>query len=164
MPPSAHRSPEHLRVGDADRDAAVTALGDHYAAGRLTADEHDERMGRAWAARTYGDLVAIFADLPGPVPDPPGSTITRAGVPAPAPPAAAAPHPTAPAEPEHGWPLSGHTTVLLVLGTVAVVLSVTVPGTPWPLFIFLWWCFGGFRSSSYRRLRRGRSHGPPARR
>ena len=32
-----------LRIGDDDREAAVTALGEHYAAGRLTKEEYDER-------------------------------------------------------------------------------------------------------------------------
>ena len=41
-----------LRIGDAEREAAVTALGEHYAAGRLTKEEYDERAERAWAART----------------------------------------------------------------------------------------------------------------
>ena len=40
--PAGHRGPE-LRIGDAEREAAVTALGEHYAAGRLTKEEYDER-------------------------------------------------------------------------------------------------------------------------
>jgi hypothetical protein len=55
-----------LRIGDDDREAAVTALGDHYAAGRLTKEEYDERADRAWAARTGSDLIPLFADLPRP--------------------------------------------------------------------------------------------------
>jgi hypothetical protein len=53
-----------LRIGDAERDAAVGALGEHYAAGRLTKDEYDERAGAAWAARTQADLGPLFGDLP----------------------------------------------------------------------------------------------------
>jgi hypothetical protein len=45
-------APVPLRIGDADRDRAVAALGDHFAAGRLTADEFDDRSSRAWQART----------------------------------------------------------------------------------------------------------------
>lgn len=55
-----------LRIGDDDRESAVTALGDHYAAGRLTREEYDERAERAWAARTASQLRPLFADLPGP--------------------------------------------------------------------------------------------------
>ncbi len=55
-----------LRVGDAEREAAVAALGEHFAAGRLTPEELDERFSAAWAARTGGDLSVLFADLPQP--------------------------------------------------------------------------------------------------
>ena len=55
-----------LRIGDDDREAAVTALGEHYAAGRLTKDEYDERAERAWEARTMSALTPLFADLPRP--------------------------------------------------------------------------------------------------
>ena len=51
-------------VGDAQRDHAVTLLGGHCAAGRLTLDEFSERVGVAFAARTRGELEATLADLP----------------------------------------------------------------------------------------------------
>jgi len=53
-----------LRAADADRAAVATVLGEHMAAGRLTVDEYDERLSRAYAARTYGDLDQLTADLP----------------------------------------------------------------------------------------------------
>jgi hypothetical protein len=53
-----------LRIGDAEREAAIAALGEHYAAGRLTKEEYDERAARAWAARTGSALWPLFADLP----------------------------------------------------------------------------------------------------
>ena len=55
-----------LRIGDAERDAAVSALGEHFAEGRLTKDEYDERSAQAWTARTRSQLAPLFADLPGP--------------------------------------------------------------------------------------------------
>lgn len=55
-----------LRVGDAERESAVQALGDHYAAGRLSQEEFDERSTAAWSARTAGDLTVLFGDLPRP--------------------------------------------------------------------------------------------------
>lgn len=58
-------SPE-MRIGDAEREAAVSALGEHYAAGRLTKEEYDERAERAWTARTASQLAPLFADLPTP--------------------------------------------------------------------------------------------------
>jgi len=53
-----------LRIGDHERDAAVTALSEHYVAGRLTKDEYDERSAVAWRARTNSDLAPLFVDLP----------------------------------------------------------------------------------------------------
>ena len=56
--------PAQVRIGDAERESAVTALGEHYAAGRLTKEEYDERTDVAWSARTSGDLAPLFTDLP----------------------------------------------------------------------------------------------------
>jgi len=55
-----------MRVGDAERDEAARALGDHFASGRLDREEYDERLEQAFAARTGNDLVALFRDLPQP--------------------------------------------------------------------------------------------------
>jgi len=54
-----------LRIGDSERDAAAADLGDHYTAGRLTLDELHERLEAAFAAKTFGQLAQIMADLPG---------------------------------------------------------------------------------------------------
>jgi hypothetical protein len=53
-----------LRVSDADRDRAIAELSEHFQAGRLTAEELDDRTGRALQARTTADLAALFTDLP----------------------------------------------------------------------------------------------------
>lgn len=53
-----------LRVSDADRDAALAELSEHFETGRLTSDELDERIGRAIRARTGQDLADLMADLP----------------------------------------------------------------------------------------------------
>ena len=55
---------DSLRVSDADRDRAIAELSEHFQAGRLTADELDDRTGRALQARTAADLAALFTDLP----------------------------------------------------------------------------------------------------
>jgi hypothetical protein len=55
----------HLRAGDADRAAVASVLGQAMAAGRLTVDEYDERLTRVFAAKTYGELAELTADLPG---------------------------------------------------------------------------------------------------
>jgi hypothetical protein len=54
----------HLRAADSDRAAVATVLGRHMAAGRLTVDEYDERLASTYAARTYGELDELTADLP----------------------------------------------------------------------------------------------------
>ena len=54
----------HLRAADADRAAVAGVLGEHMSAGRLTLDEYDERLTRAYAARTFGELDELTADLP----------------------------------------------------------------------------------------------------
>jgi hypothetical protein len=60
-------------AGSADRERAVGVLRAAFTEGRLTQDELDDRVGRAYAARTYGDLWALVADLPaGPLPYPGG--------------------------------------------------------------------------------------------
>ena len=56
---------DQLRIGDAERERAAAVLADHYTAGRLTTEEHSERLDRVWAARTRSDLLPIFRDLPG---------------------------------------------------------------------------------------------------
>jgi hypothetical protein len=53
------------RASDADRDAAAALLGAAFAEGRLTADEHGERLGAAYAARSWQQLRQLTADLPG---------------------------------------------------------------------------------------------------
>ena len=57
-------TPHALRIGHEERDAAASDLGEHYVAGRLTLDELHERLGEVFAARTYGQLHRIMADLP----------------------------------------------------------------------------------------------------
>jgi len=57
---------DRLRIGDADRETAARELGEHFAMGRITADEHAERLEQIWAARTAADLAPAFRDLPRP--------------------------------------------------------------------------------------------------
>ncbi|HWD51226.1 MAG TPA: adenylate/guanylate cyclase domain-containing protein [Acidimicrobiales bacterium] len=59
------------RAADADRDRTATLLREHVVVGRLTLDEFSDRVGRALAARTRGELEALVADLPArPEPEP----------------------------------------------------------------------------------------------
>lgn len=53
-----------LRIGDAEREAAISSLASHFAEGRLTQLEHEERTELALNARTGRDVDVLFADLP----------------------------------------------------------------------------------------------------
>jgi len=53
-----------LRAGDDERQATIDRLATHFRAGRLSADELEERTAAAHAARTRGELAALEADLP----------------------------------------------------------------------------------------------------
>ena len=53
-----------IRASDADRDRAAALLREHHAAGRLTAEEFQDRMDKALEAKTLGELDELLADLP----------------------------------------------------------------------------------------------------
>jgi DUF1707 SHOCT-like domain len=53
----------YLRASDADRDQVATVLSTAYAEGRLTREEHDERVDELMAAKTFEDLIPITRDL-----------------------------------------------------------------------------------------------------
>jgi hypothetical protein len=54
----------NIRVGDAEREAVAAQLREHYADGRLTLEELNERLDHAFAAKTRADLNAVTRDLP----------------------------------------------------------------------------------------------------
>jgi hypothetical protein len=57
-----------LRASDADREEVIDTLKAAFVQGRLAKDELDERVGQAFASRTYAELAAVTADIPaGPV-------------------------------------------------------------------------------------------------
>jgi hypothetical protein len=120
-----------VRIGTAEREAAASALSEHFAAGRLDQDELEERLDRAYAAKTGADLELLFLDLP------------RPGLPV-----AAAEPDRAPA----GGRPSGRTALLIVV-LVFVLLWVAVVRVP-PFFLIpLVWIF-------LARGHRGRRGGP----
>lgn len=53
-------------ASDGDHDAAGRALNEAFAEGRLTADEHGERVRAVYAARSWTELARLTADLPDP--------------------------------------------------------------------------------------------------
>ncbi len=53
-----------MRAADTDRERVAEELRSAHTEGRLDLAEYDERVQQAWAARTYGELEALTADLP----------------------------------------------------------------------------------------------------
>jgi hypothetical protein len=108
---------DSIRVSDADRDHVTAQLRDHFAAGRITPGELDERLSAALNAKTFGDLRRIMADLPGPVPAPLG--------------AAPSPLRATPA-----WAVRRRRPFPPLI-LVALVAALLIPGTGWLLAAFV---------------------------
>jgi hypothetical protein len=124
-----------IRIGDAEREAAVSALGEHYAAGRLTKEEYDERSEQAFAARTRSQLLPLFADLPRPQ----GAGAANAPSPGPRPGPGSdqswgfrwSPQPPG----RHGWWFGARLLpVVLVVGVLVVLTHL-----PWFLLLLVGW-------------------------
>ena len=123
----------HLRAADSDREAVATALGRHMADGRLTVAEYDERLTRAYAARTYGELAEVTADLP-PLPavrlEPRAVAPVRAGACTPA---------AGPQDPEQAWRAWLSTSVIVLVVYLAVSLARWDLGYFWPMWVIGPW-------------------------
>jgi hypothetical protein len=63
MDPEGNNPNSRLRASDADRDRVASMLNEALADGRLTADEHAERLDTVYAAKTHADLVPMLDDL-----------------------------------------------------------------------------------------------------
>jgi uncharacterized protein DUF1707 len=69
---------DQMRASDADRERVVEHLRTALQEGRLDLGEYDERMQRAYAAKTYGDLDGLLTDLPvAQPPAPPGAPVEQ---------------------------------------------------------------------------------------
>ncbi len=150
----------HLRAADADRTAVAAQLGDQMSAGRLTVAEYDERLARAYAAKTYGELAELTADLP---------FISRPRTPAPrtaAPPAPSAPSAAGSRHGQWGWS-DGHdwrawagTSLIVLVIWAATSLANWEFLYFWPIWVIGPWgavllaqTFGRGRSDDHRRRR-----------
>ncbi|MER7337943.1 DUF1707 domain-containing protein [Streptomyces sp. NPDC000075] len=116
-----------LRASDADRDRIAQILADALAEGRLTADEHSERLDTLYAVKTVGELEVLVRDLPA------GAAAAgahRAAAPAPASPG------TGPVESvvavcsssarRGRWRPGAHTRAVSVLGDITIDLTEAV--------------------------------------
>ncbi|RKS10555.1 cell wall-active antibiotic response 4TMS protein YvqF [Nocardiopsis sp. Huas11] len=61
--------PGRMRASDADRDSVAHRLREALAEGRLSPDEHSERLDSVYDAKTLGELVPLTEDLPAPASD-----------------------------------------------------------------------------------------------
>ncbi|WP_194821780.1 DUF1707 domain-containing protein [Micromonospora sp. S-DT3-3-22] len=57
---------DRMRAADADREATAERLRVALEEGRLDLHEYDERLQQTYGAKTYAELDAVLADLPGP--------------------------------------------------------------------------------------------------
>ena len=106
-----------LRIGDTERDRAVAALGDHFAAGRLTNEEFEQRMEQAIKARFNDDLEHLFVDLPRTV----------------------EPHVEPKSQQHSDIPLAWAAMFWLApLFVITAVVAAVVLTAPWLVWIFLW--------------------------
>jgi Domain of unknown function (DUF1707) len=125
---------DRIRVSDADRERVAARLREHYAEGRLSAEEMDERISAALTAKTAGDLRRVLADLPEPEPEP-ASVSPQAG-PDWAGPSWAGPSWAGPRWSGPAW--AGPRSVvyrrrprLLPLALFALIVALVLPGAGW---------------------------------
>jgi hypothetical protein len=120
---------DRIRVSDADREQVAARLREHYAEGRLSAEEMDERISAALSAKTAGDLRRVMADLPEPEPapvSPQGPSWDR--------PRWAGPR----------WVVYRRRPRLLPLALFALIVALVLPGAGWLFFavfklVLLFW-------------------------
>ncbi len=125
-----------LRASDADREKVADRLRGATAEGRLLVEELEERLGLVFAARTYRELDALVADLPGP------RAVSR----------------------PRGRELELGRRVLTLVFALAVGLAILAAAAfvlaglvaTWAIWIVVGWCFFGRRFHAY-----GPRHGWP---
>ncbi|MFI7219082.1 DUF1707 domain-containing protein [Micromonospora maritima] len=141
-----------MRAADRDREATAERLRVALEEGRLGLHEYDERLARAYGARTYADLDEVVADLPGPAPAERSAVVPATAAPPPAPePGAPAPTGQPAAGPEvpagsdarsrllHLWmPWLRVAALLLPIWLISVSATGHVAGV-WPLWVLGPW-------------------------
>ena len=108
---------DRIRVSDADRERVTARLREHFAEGRLSSEELDERIAAALSAKTAGELRRTLADLPDPAGVAPqgGLSAPWAGRPV---------------------PVFRRGPRLLPLAVLALVAALVIPGVGWLFFVF----------------------------
>ncbi len=115
----------NMRASDADREAMAETLRRHYAAGRLDAQEFEERIDRCYAAKRLSELDELLTDLP------------REEAPK--------PPPQEPEHPWHGyWPRWGTAAIAPIIIALIALCAFTGGHFLFPL-LFLFFLLGPFR-------------------
>ncbi len=109
---------DRIRVSDADRERVADRLREHFAQGRLSTEELDERISAALSAKTFGDLRRIMADLPEPALVPPQARRSA--------PWAARP-----------GGVFGRGPRIFPLALLALIATLVIPGAGWVFLAFL---------------------------
>src|SRR5205085_1636993 len=105
---------------DAERERSVEALRHFFADGRISSDEFEERIERAYHANTRGELNALFTDLPSPRIRGRGQAMRRANKAA----------------------LRAHaSSFAAVNGGLVAIWAATGAGAFWPAWSMSWWGF-----------------------
>ncbi len=139
-----------IRVSDTEREDALGKLGEHMTSGRLDIDEYGERTAKVAAAKTRGDVLAVFDDLPDP----------RPAFGQPAPPAVRTPGVVEPARKRTLGEKIGPVAVPVV-GVLAVLGVVFLLKAPFLLFVaFFFLASGGGRWRGHGGPRGPHRRGP----
>jgi len=123
-----------MRASHADREQVIGTLKAAFVQGMLARDEFDLRVGQTFAARTYGELAALTADIPagltGSRPEPARESVNKKAV------AALA---CATIALVGMWPVARVTPDQLA-EPVIVVFAVWLAGVlmGWPVLFFIW--------------------------
>ena len=107
-----------MRVSDADRERVTARLREHFAQGRLSSEELEERITAALSAKTFGDLRRVMADLPEPAPEVahvPQSALWSA----------------------RRGAVAWRGPRILPLAIIALIAALVIPGAGWLFFAFL---------------------------
>jgi Domain of unknown function (DUF1707) len=132
-----------VRIGDAERQEAARQLEQHFAEGRLTWEELDERLQTAYAARVTAELTPLFADLPDlPPPPAPPATVRSRG------------------QQMIGQLSSLDMRVFVMLGLLGAVIAGALELHIWPVFaLWAFLVFGVRGRRHHRGPRYGHHHG-----
>jgi hypothetical protein len=127
-----------LRIGDRERESVAAELREHYARGRLTLTEFNERLDAVFASKTQRDLSRITSDLPHVRPDVP---LPSSGVGHPHHQVTSRPRADTQSSPRDDWQRGHHhhrphgllTTLVAALMAWLLVFNVILVGLSWPL-------------------------------